>query len=527
MALHEFIADESLDFSRRHLTSYYDSDFFPKPFEFDCIWYRWDELKSMNRGLLASNVPPFAIPWKKPRGGYRIVHQMDPLDVICYTSVAHGISGKIEKSRVPSRENVACSYRISPDGKGFFVSGSGFSDYRTRCEELSKVFKYVLVTDIADFYNRIYLHRLGNAISSAVTDNAGKSIENFLLGINSKASQGIPVGPAASIVMSEAALIDVDQFISNLNVDHVRYVDDIRIFSNTIHHLDSILQNLTVYMHQSHRLGLVGEKTRILDSEKFVQEELNNQYQLEKLDILHEIEVINPYSFQPEAVVKSDCSDIGERLVDAIQRILKFEILDLGVARAIIRRARAHRIVDIAPILLENCDFFRPVINDVVLYLDAIMADGDALPYVNMIVELEQQRLIENPSTNEWLSWLISKHKLLAKDRRLRGVLESNGRLIYCARAAVCTGNISWVREHKDSLFNHAGWNRRAVLYAAQLMSSDEKNAWLKPLKNHATISLLDKWMIEWVLADTPVMPPLPEPVVFELDFDDEFGVPF
>jgi len=65
MALHEFLIDESLDFARRHLTAYYDSDFFPKPFEFECIWHRWDELKAMGKEKLASNVPPVAIPWKK------------------------------------------------------------------------------------------------------------------------------------------------------------------------------------------------------------------------------------------------------------------------------------------------------------------------------------------------------------------------------------------------------------------------------------------------------------------------------
>jgi len=99
---------------------------------------------------------------------------MDPLDVICYTAVAHGFSNKIEEHRIPARENVACSYRISPDGKGFFVKGSGFSDYRVICQELAKIYKYVLVTDISDFYNRIYLHRLGTAISIAYTEHPCK-----------------------------------------------------------------------------------------------------------------------------------------------------------------------------------------------------------------------------------------------------------------------------------------------------------------------------------------------------------------
>jgi len=163
----------------------------------------------------------------------------------------------------------------------------------------------------------------------------------------------------------------------------------------------------------------------------------------------------------------------------------------------------------------------------VALYLDVILTEYEAGPFISIIVDLEQQRLLEDPGTNEWFSWLISKHFSLAKDRRLHRVLESNMRLTYLARAAVSTGNLAWVREKKDSLFNNASWNRRSILYAAQLMSSDEKNAWLKPLKNHATISLLEKWMIEWVLADTPITNPLPDPAALEFDFDAEFGVPF
>lgn len=228
-----------------------------------------------------------------------------------------------------------------------------------------------------------------------------------------------------------------------------------------------------------------------------------------------------------EDVVEVSISDIGGRLVDALERILKFENLDLGVARAIIRRARAHRIPDIANILLDNCDFFRPVINDVVLYLDSIIGNIDTEPIIRLIDDLEKRRLLENSGTNEWFSWLISKHREFAGDRRLRSVLEANMRLTYLARSAVCTGNLAWVREKKDLLFNYASWNRRAILYAAQLMTSDERGAWLKPLKGHATISLLEKLMIDWVLADAPKTDPLPEPSVATFDESDEFDIPF
>ena len=91
------------------------------------------------------------------------------------------------------------------------------------------------MTDITDFYNQIYLHRLNNAIESADAQlkPVADDIETFLTTLNSKSSQGVPVEPAASIVMAEAVLIDVDAFLQDQGVVHTRYADDIRVFSNS------------------------------------------------------------------------------------------------------------------------------------------------------------------------------------------------------------------------------------------------------------------------------------------------------
>lgn len=332
----KLLTDEALDFARRHLTKYYDTDFFPKPFEFNAIWYKWDELKKIPRKELAMKSSPIAIPWKKARGGFRVVHQLNPLDSIVYTAITYSVAKEIESKRSEHNHRAVCSYRIAINGTGFFTSGSGFENYRLRCESLAEQYEYVLMTDISDFYNQIYLHRLENAISDATNSTKGKIFESFLMSLNTKNSQGIPVGPAASIILSEASLIDVDEFINNEGFSHVRYVDDnIRIFGNSEYELDKLLQKLTLYLHQSHRLGLVGDKTKILDSNTFLQLELNNQYQLEKLEILDDIESSNHYSASMESdgedsdeVDEGDEEDgesVGEKLLTALTRIEKYE----------------------------------------------------------------------------------------------------------------------------------------------------------------------------------------------------------
>ena len=51
-------------------------------------------------------------------------------------------------------------------------------------------------------------------------------------------------------------MIDIDNFITNKGFEFTRYVDDIRIFSNSQKDLDKILEELTQYLYEQHRLNL-------------------------------------------------------------------------------------------------------------------------------------------------------------------------------------------------------------------------------------------------------------------------------
>ncbi|MEZ0233086.1 MAG: RNA-directed DNA polymerase [Methylophilaceae bacterium] len=527
--LTNLLSDEALDFARRHLTKYYDTDFFPKPFEFQAIWYKWDELKKLPRKDLMVKCSPITIPWKKARGGFRIVHQLHPLDAIVYTAMVYSVAKDIENKRREQNSEAVCSYRISLDGTGFFTKGSGFEDYRSRCEYFAGEYKFVLMTDISDFYNQIYLHRLENAISDASNPIKGKIIESYLMSLNTKNSQGIPVGPAASIILSEASLIDVDEFISNQGFNHVRYVDDIRVFANSEYELDGLLQKLTLYLHQSHRLGLVGDKTKIIDSESFLQSELNNQYQLEKLEILDDIESSNNYSGAEylEEDVEEDVEeeDIGEKLLSAFERIKKYEHLDLGLARAILRRGRAGKHEELIDFVLTNIRQFRPVMNDIVLYLEAVTNTETINSIRKHLRDLLLETQLEDEATKEWICWYIGNHESLSRDSILRVLFENPTRLANIARSVIRTKTISWVRQKKEALLSVGHWDRRAIIHSAQILTKDEKEIWLKSIKQHPSLDILDKWTIDWVLAGTPTSPNLPEPQISWDDFDD--SIPF
>jgi len=521
------LTDASLEFARNHITSFYDTDFYPKPFEFHALWHSWSEVKSYLLGTpLASahTTNPRVLPWAKARGGYRIVHQLEPLDSLIYTALVYLVAEQVEAARMlPS---IACSYRIEVDDNSYFSKGSGFPAYRESCENLGDVYEYVLSTDISDFYNQIYLHRVGNVIDSVGgPDNTGREIENFLSRLNNKASQGIPIGPAASIILAEAILLDVDQFISNHHVEHVRYVDDIRIFSDSEEQLSEILEDLVVYLHDQHRLGLVSEKTSIRSSAQFLQEELQNQYQMEKLDILNEIEAGNQYgAYEPE---RDDYDDdyqeydeyesypeldaqedndegenLGASLLDALIRARNFGYVDLAVLRAIIRRAKHGQIAEIAETILEDIEFYIPVINDICLYLVSLPPPS-IRKIIPQLSSLCQENRINKRSVRVWMEWLFTRDTLFLADQHIRRYVYQ-GATASAAAAALLEGNIAWSKEAKQKVLTSASWDRRAYIYSLRVLSRDEAEKYLNFVKKNPSLTHTDKWVCNWVLAGCP-----------------------
>jgi hypothetical protein len=517
--MNKFLSTKSLDFALAHIRHYYDTDFFPRTEEFLAIAYHWEEVK---KHLLEADMDgilsaaPLAEAWPKVRGGYRVVHRLEPLDALIYTAFAKVVLPNVEKSR--SSPEVACSYRLVDGHDSFFGDGSGFDVFRDRCAALASEYQFVLCTDISDFYNKIYLHRLQNALQLATDTPQGisKRIEYFLTALNTKASQGIPVGPAASIVMSEVTLNDVDKFIYDKGLDHVRYVDDVRIFANTKERLEGVLQSLTLYLYENQRLSLNPEKTYILPAASFAEKELNNQYTQEKLHILDELDEVNPYAMEfvdELEKLKEVPATAAEVLLKSLDKLLGYTILDLGLARAIIRRAKAFRVDDILVPLLERIEFLSPVVNDVVLYLDALSSPEFLKKHATKLADV-----CDSPATNIravrlWFEWYFSRHTELLGIAKVRSFVFASDRLRPQAQAAISLKSEAWIKDRKTKLLHYAYWDRRSIILAASLLAKDERDKWLGPLIKGDSLSLLEKWMARWVLEGSPIVDP------FELPF--------
>lgn len=497
---------DSLEFAREHIEKFYDSDFFPRAMEFGALWHSWEDVK---KELLSKNINKFWVTnpktsvSSKPRGGFRVVQQLDPIDTLVYTALGYSIATQVEQARISTAQHVACSYRFSVKDGSFFSSGNGFGEFTNQSEHLADNYKYVLATDITDFYNQIYLHRLNNAIeyADAALKPLADDIERFISNINGKTSQGVPVGPAASIVMAEAVMMDIDSFLINKGVYHTRYVDDFRVFSNSKETLLTVLEELTLYLYKVHRLTLSTEKTKIIESDKYVSEILHNHYELERVELFETLEIFNPYSGESEEVeIPIDDEKIiaSEQITILADRVLERKYLDLGLSRALVRKAKTFKIKELALVIFENFEFFAPIVNDVCLYLSAVSDNDFVTKWKDNLVAVSQMDVMQRELVRTWYEWYISNNINLLKIPELNSFVMNGNNICNQAQAAISTKNLSWVRDKKDALYSFGEWDKRAIIMAAQVLPSDEKNHWLKPTESSSPV-FIDRLVAKWV----------------------------
>lgn len=185
---------------------------------------------------------------------------------------AHLIEKRISEI---SNRNVF-SYRLSKipkDPKMFLRLGdqyTKFVDAQRRLGGLKK-YPYVVTTDIAAYFERIYHHKLENTLISVGCDSEiVNAIKLLLQHWSSGVSYGIPQGMFPSDLLGNIYLTEIDEELVNNDYVFVRFVDDYCIFAkNEIEAIKII--NLLVRSLRSKGLNLQSAKTKILTQEGFLE----------------------------------------------------------------------------------------------------------------------------------------------------------------------------------------------------------------------------------------------------------------
>lgn len=130
--------------------------------------------------------------------------------------------------------------------------------------KLSDGVQFVLVADIAGFYENIDLHRLRSDLKSFNFEETKIELTmKFLKRWAQPRGKGIPQGISASDILAKIYMTPVDQALRNVGFSHLRYVDDIRIFCKDILEAKKALLFLSELL-RNRGLNLQSSKTKIL-----------------------------------------------------------------------------------------------------------------------------------------------------------------------------------------------------------------------------------------------------------------------
>ena len=214
----------------------------------------------------------------KSRINIRPIGLAHPFDLLLYTALVLTIRDDIEKARIPVRSGRVYSHRgaKSPPNRLFVPQGEAHEALKKglRRKAAQKTTRVVAVTDIADFYPRIYHHRLENVIrtvsdSARVGDVARVLAKKLISAFARGDSYGIPVGPLASGLLAEAVLIDVDSALLNEGLNFVRWVDDFTFFCRSEGEAQHALLFLAEWLLEHHGLTLQPSKTNTFTTDSY------------------------------------------------------------------------------------------------------------------------------------------------------------------------------------------------------------------------------------------------------------------
>lgn len=196
--------------------------------------------------------------------------QIDPLWNAYLLSATINVATQIEDRRLP--DDYVTSHRLEPsfpDGRLFHEDG--YLTFLERSRSEASTATHVVVTDIADFYGRVYHHRLENALEALPKVGGLQKKVNAVLGrIAGNKSYGLPVGGPASRLLAELLLDRTDHLLLAKRIRFVRYADDYRMFAKSEDDAHGQLAILAEVLAVNEGLSLQKAKTRVMTTAEFL-----------------------------------------------------------------------------------------------------------------------------------------------------------------------------------------------------------------------------------------------------------------
>jgi Reverse transcriptase (RNA-dependent DNA polymerase) len=508
----------ALDFALEHLEAQGDSDILPPAFEIAALSRSWDQLGPQ---LAAEDLdlwqtgPPRQCLSPKQHLGLRVATQLDPLDALLTTALIVQVGDRLEGVRLAPEDGVVHSHRFKSglsQGR-LFTPEYSFRSFRDRSlEVVAEQGGFVLLTDISDFYPRLYHHRVENALRSALQpdDDMARVLAKFLSQWSQSVSYGLPVGGAALRLVAEVAINDVDQALTAEGYAFCRYSDDFRIFVSSEREAREALAFLATILSDNHGLTLQEGKTEIVPADDFTarfkwsEQDRETASMQEHLAALLSERGIDTYDLP-------DFGDLPEELLSEIEIANLWQLLadQLAAERIDIRTIRfALQQITWRELPDENGAVLGSIAKLASVFPDAIRAttanglltepemrelakrlldlvDHEAFGHLEYFRAWLLSVFAESPDWNQTPALQAIHHKYADSFTRSAAT-----------RALGVAGVAHWFRSRRVRLFLMDPWERRAFLAGAACLPNDERKHWYSSVRPRLT--QLEQLVLDW-----------------------------
>ena len=189
-------------------------------------------------------------------------------------------------------------------------------------KRLDKGSSHVLFTDLAGFYENIDIGRLRDVLRTVpVPDELLEELIRLLRHWAEPRARGIPQSTTASHLLAKIYLESVDRRLEREGFDHVRYVDDFRIFTNSELDAKKALLRLTSLLREI-GLNVQSQKTVILPADK-ARDEIDGK--IPEIGLLGRrlMEAVKAEGFQNPYLRSSDLESLEEEQSEVAINVLE------------------------------------------------------------------------------------------------------------------------------------------------------------------------------------------------------------
>ena len=513
----------ALDRALGHLEQHGDSDILPPAFELHAIRHVWD---SERQRLADTDLDGWTVGPRrrclspKQHLGLRVATQLDPVDALLTTALVIQVAEQLEAVRLSVGDRTVHSHRFVSglDHGRLFSPDFNFYSFRDRSLELAKTSEFVLLTDISDFYPRIYLHRVENALRAALglDDGAARVLNKFLTQWNQSISYGLPVGASAFRLVAEVTINDVDQALAARGYRFCRYSDDFRFFVASEREGREVLAFLARTLSSNHGLTLQASKTELISAENFSkrfrwseQDEVTGTIQENLHELLEEVGID---MYEPPAF-----ADLPEEVREAIEKANVWTLLrdqldkdfpNMRTVRFALQQIRWWGLADDEGLVLDRMRQLDTVFSDAI---EAATAGSDLTTDEKREIAERLLDLVDDDVFGHleyfrtWILWVFADSAEWNHSPKLLEIYDSYPESFTRSAAVLALGVARidhWFRTERERLPLMDPWERRAFLAGAACLPKDERKHWYASVKPQ--LSPLEVAVVEWAKANAP-----------------------